>query len=951
MLALGIFPLDALPAGWLFAYLGFLALCPLVVLAGIALKLRRKPWLLPQEFPVDPATLSPHVRRHIQPWLGRLGFLGFSFHSCAREGQAGEAFVWRLVHPNDRGVALIKANFPSPGAQPRLSLTFLSFLPDGQLVVTVDHPLPPCSPSHWHPINRRFKTIQAQVELHRSRTEGIVTIIPQALPERLATEEKAQLEALLDSGAFTPLAGEQQGARPSFAALPKLACRRFAALVTGAGIPSGRRVDVATPSKRSDLDEEAPVAARERGPEETVEDHLKRFRLLTAIKPDKKYYVPRIAPTVVTVVAFLWLFGWDDPRRIILSTLGLLATHEFGHWIMMKIFGFTGMGRFFIPFLGPLDRGRKLHAPAWQQFIVILAGPLPGLLAGIAVLIAGYFLPLPHLFPEFGAMAVVLNAFHLLPFLPLDGGRIVDLLLFRDLPILRPFFTGISALLVLLASFFMGRIGRVLRYIAITMFGGLIWDIKMVKVVRGGRRLGWTNEKDEDETLRKIFQGIREDNNDGFFQDPKWHRQIEVLLAEVMRKRPKFAMRVFGGAIYAGTFLLPVALVIGVLSIAYYGLFGGLEQASEASAEYSKDFPYKELRLAEPQQAAVSKVLDLTASLDGDDPNSLISFNTPRKDVAAKLSPSLLPALDRLNWQHAGQMYHQHMFLTADISAWFEVLCGRLEFAHGQGLHAESLLRAEAILHGVASMEPALIQSDRALFRDAELRSLAVIERLAAAGKLDPATIQRIESRIGLLNKIPVPEVENKLLVEGWSATRLFGGAGIAKRGENPAPTEKPASGWKEVYRLFGEGIRSLSHLGAKPVNIALAADWKKTRRAGTLPDQLDGSEHLSVSEAGYILRFCEGYHRMTWRRLATLSALRLEAHRLKTGSLPATWEHTLPGGAVIALDHNSGPHLRLTDKRALTGQHLPGWIAKAADTRAALDYRCPLFGSELSSK
>jgi Zn-dependent protease len=953
VLALGFLPLDALlPKGWLIGYVAFLALLPFLLLAFIALRLRLKVWFLPQHSPVDPAALPAEVRRHVQPWLGRLGFLGFATQGCTRtrDEQDRESYVWRMVHGNDRSVALIKAVIPSHGSRPAIGFTLLSFLPDGAVVVTADREPAPRLPAHWHAVHRQFATLQDQVDLHRTRMDGLSPVLPlpAVLPDRLAAEERSVLDALIASGEFTFLTGERPGVKPALAALPKLACRRFAALFTGTAYASGRRRDVASVAKRKDPEEEIPVVEGKKTPEEFVEDYLQRYRARTEKKPDAKYYAGRIFITLLTVSCLVYIFGRGNPLRAGGCALGLLAIHEFGHWLLMKLFGYKGMGRFFIPFLGPLDRGRKLNAPAWQQLAVILAGPLPGLVAGMAILVTGYFIPsLPPLVPEIGAMAVLLNAFHLLPFLPLDGGKVVDLLVFRDLPILRPVFTALSATAVLLASIFTGAGGRVLRYVAITMFAGLAWDIRMIKVVRGGRRLGWADAEDEDATLRRIFKGICDEGNEEFFRDPRWHRQIEVLLAEVMRKRPKFAMRVCGGALYGGAFVLPLALVAGVLSIAYIGLFGGLEQSVATSAAYQNDFPRKTATLTDAQMAPFTKAIELTADSSADGIADLLPLREDRSKVAADLSPSLLPVLDRLNWQHAGIAYHEQAFGGHELSIWLEVLCAKLDTAHKNQAHAETLVRAETVLHAVLSLEPALIQSDRELFRDAELRALAVIERLAATGKLDPTALQRLDSRINLLNRAPLPEVENKLLIDGWSVARVSGALDFGTPGGDPASARDSSAGWKDVYRLIGDGIGNLAHLNSPPVCIALAAEWKKTRRIGTLPEQLAGAEHISAREADYIVRFCEGHRRMEWRRMVALSALRLEAHRIKRGSLPTMWKHTVPGGAIIALDHHSGPALRLTDKRG--GEHfkLPPWIAGAASPRTPLDYECPLFASK----
>jgi Zn-dependent protease len=958
VLALGIFPFDAiLPTGWFVAYLGFLLLLPLLILAFMALRIRLNAWREPQHSPVDPATLPREVRRYTQPWLGRLGFLGFASQGCTktRDPQDRESYVWRMVHGNDRCVALVKAVVVSPGSRPALELTLLSFLPDGAVVVTADRPLPPRLPAHWQALHRCFGTLQEQVDLHRRRMEGLAAVIPPpaALPDRLAAEEKSAFAALLSSGDFNIVPGERPAAVAAITSLPKLALRRFAGLFTGTAYGSRRRSDVASVPKQKDEEEETPVVEARRTPQEIVEDYLQRYRARTDRKPDRKYYLGRIFLAAVTLSFMILLFGREHPVRVGITTIGLVTIHEFGHWIMMKLFGYTGMGRFFIPFLAPLDRGRKLHAPAWQQFTVILAGPLPGLMVGIAVLVTGYFIPsLPPLVPEIGAMAVLLNAFHLLPFLPLDGGKVVDLLVFRDLPIIRPFFTGISAIAVFAASIFTGPSGRVLRYIAITMLAGLAWDIRMIKVVRGGRRLGWADAEDEDETLRRIFTGIQQEGNEEFFRDASWHRQIEVLLAEVMRKRPKFVMRVFGGALYGATFVLPFALVIGVLSIAIFGLFGNLDKNIAASAEYQKDFPLKTTVLAEAQTAPISKAVQMTGSPASEDSmESLFTARIDRKKRASELSPALLPVLDRLNWQHAGVVYHESAFAGHEISIWLEILCAKLESAYQAQAHAEALRRAETVIYAVTSMEPALLLGDRELFRDAELRSLAVIEKLAASGKLDPASVDRLDKRISLLNIAPSPEVENKLLVDGWTVARVAHAADLAAKDPAASDPADKSEGWKDLYRLIGEGFENLGHLNDTPVCTSLAAEWKKTRRVGELPGQLAGAEHLTPKEADYILHFCEDHRRMQWRRLVTLSALRMEGHRLKKGQLPAIWKHSVPGGAIITLEHNSGPMLRLDDKRDETNLKLPGWIAANASPRPELDYDCPLFGAELSKK
>ena len=117
--------------------------------------------------------------------------------------------------------------------------------------------------------------------------------LPAVLPDRLAAEERSVLDALIASGQFTFLTVERPGVKPALAALPKLACRRFAALFTGTAYASGRRRDVASVAKRKDPEEEIPVVEGKKTPEEFVEDYLQRYRARTEKKPDAKYYAVR----------------------------------------------------------------------------------------------------------------------------------------------------------------------------------------------------------------------------------------------------------------------------------------------------------------------------------------------------------------------------------------------------------------------------------------------------------------------------------------------------------------------------------------------------------------------------------------------------------------------------------------------------------------------------------
>jgi Zn-dependent protease len=939
-----------LPAWWKEAYLGLVAAAPVLLLAYLAVRRRGRKRIWQEWTPVD-ATSVPRVFARLgQPWIGRLAFLGFPLVRVLRppDDAADESVRWLLADSNDRTTGVFTGTLPGRGGKPVFTLRLVTFLNDGRVIVTADRWITRRPPAHWSLAQRRFDTLESQVLAHRERVaaeaNGALAVLPQPLelPARLAAEDRAEFDALSSSGDYADCG--PAALRPALSRLPRLALQDFAALFTGSAFPSGRRKDVASAARDSTPGEEdiAPVgASMTLSPEQLVERDLLRYRKHADQPPGGKHLFLRLLVLAATLIFFTATFGREAPALTVAMLLGLIAVHEFGHWLAMTICGYSGMGRFFLPFLGPVDRGRKLHATPWQQMFVILAGPVPGLMGGLGLLTAGFFLPqMPLWLLDLGGLAVVLNAFHLLPFLPLDGGKIVDLLVFRDLPLLRPLFTAISAVSTLLASFVVHS--KALRVIALGMFAGLIWDIRMIKVVRGGRRLGWAGSiNDEDEALRRIFGGVRAEENEAFLRGNDWQRQIDVLLAEVLRKRPGFLTRIGGATLYSTFCVLPILLVVAVIGLLVFGGLAGIGRFEADSAEFREAFPQEKRALTEVQLGAIENLVAATRSATGEAPLAA----GQRAAVAAAAAPAIGASLDQLDWTAAGIVQRAEAIEPAVLSVWLEILCGKLEAATLGARSAEATRRAEVLLHGIGAMEPAPSLAHRELLWDAELRTLSEVEKLSATGALDPATLQRLEARLLARNIAPSPEVDNLLLVGGWGEARMERLPGVRGEAAAGADGRPDPRFWRHAYPY----LRRLSEIGfaprdAPPATVALARHWKATRRVGELPPQLGEAVSLSPGEAEFILAFCESHRRIAWRRQTTLSALRLEAYRQKSGSLPELWKHSVPGGAVLELFKHPAPAvIKLTDHRDQLRSPLPAWLAAGGKAPPRIEHTCPL--------
>lgn len=146
----------------------------------------------------------------------------------------------------------------------------------------------------------------------------------------------------------------------------------------------------------------------------------------------------KILVFLATLAAFLVLGGLQFSMTTLAMLTVVLVIHELGHYLAMRIVGYRDVSIFFVPLLGAATTGRHDRASPWQQLAVFLAGPVPGLLLALGVIVAlalpaspllawlppSAYQPLRVLL----ALLVVINYLNLLPISPFDGGRIVETL-------------------------------------------------------------------------------------------------------------------------------------------------------------------------------------------------------------------------------------------------------------------------------------------------------------------------------------------------------------------------------------------------------------------------------------------------------------------------------------------------------------------------------------------
>jgi len=133
---------------------------------------------------------------------------------------------------------------------------------------------------------------------------------------------------------------------------------------------------------------------------------------------------------VFSAMAFFLAGGLNSSFESVLSLGAVILIHEVGHLIAMKLFKYRNTRIFFLPLIGGLAQGKPPEPNSKSEAIVALMGPLFGLLGGCIFLWASHLTWLVT-YDELARLSFIINLFNLLPFLPLDGGQILQSIIFN----------------------------------------------------------------------------------------------------------------------------------------------------------------------------------------------------------------------------------------------------------------------------------------------------------------------------------------------------------------------------------------------------------------------------------------------------------------------------------------------------------------------------------------
>jgi stage IV sporulation protein FB len=163
-------------------------------------------------------------------------------------------------------------------------------------------------------------------------------------------------------------------------------------------------------------------------------------------------------------VLFYLLF--DRNIAYIAAVLLVIIVHELGHFMAMKTFQYSNVKLFIIPLFGGFVTGKKQQVSQLQLSIIILAGPIPGIIIGTVLLFLNKSMPHEAL-KMLSNSFLFINIFNMLPVFPLDGGRLLETLFMKQNHIIRLVFNIIS--IMLLAGFALLTMQLILLFVPAMM--------------------------------------------------------------------------------------------------------------------------------------------------------------------------------------------------------------------------------------------------------------------------------------------------------------------------------------------------------------------------------------------------------------------------------------------------------------------------------------------------
>jgi Zn-dependent protease len=410
-----------------------------------------------EQFQVPAASVPDHYRKILAPFDAELAKLGFNspiYHDIDDFLQSTGTTLASYAHPTLPVVARVHIRVwaVSTPAKVRLFVEFITAFEDGGYLWTLSSKSDLAAPPSCRIARKTGAPLKDLFELHqqeRAKEPPFRKALPAQTPEQVASichKLHDDVRAFhLKRGVFMPLSDADQ-----------------------------------TRAKATQESHRQAAAGTVQYPEVMLE--------LDRIQTKKTSWVATLIILVISLAAFL-IIGLPGKTsfRFLLALVPVLLFHEAGHYLAMRLCGYRNLRMFFIPGFGAAVSGRAFNVPGWKKVFVALMGPVPGIILGIIVGLCGMAFKTPLAIGA-GLLLVAINGFNLVPVLPLDGGQVLQTILFSRHQTLDIVFRALTAVGLVALSVVLKT--KVFMFIAFGMFMSLPYSYKMGQVagqLRGER--------------------------------------------------------------------------------------------------------------------------------------------------------------------------------------------------------------------------------------------------------------------------------------------------------------------------------------------------------------------------------------------------------------------------------------------------------------------------------
>lgn len=231
-----------------------------------------------------------------------------------------------------------------------------------------------------------------------------------------------------------------------------------------------------------------------------VDEHIYLNEMLAMFDNN---YKAKVFVFIFSLLLFIlsYFFIIKSLKYTIILTL-ILLFHELGHAIMMRKFGCKDLQVMFLPFLGAIAQATNKNVSVVKQLVYLFAGPLPGIVMGIIIYILDQQFQL-NIDSNIYLYIFFLNYFNLLPIYPLDGGQILDLIIFSRNYFLKIIFQFLSLIGSLLICYFLKSF--TLLVISYVICLKIYYDFKLYKVIKELKLSNTSDTIEELDLLKRII--------------------------------------------------------------------------------------------------------------------------------------------------------------------------------------------------------------------------------------------------------------------------------------------------------------------------------------------------------------------------------------------------------------------------------------------------------------